>query len=158
MLLVLLFNSGRLCNDRIQEIVKEILIIRLDFGEEMEDVWGMIGVVLNHTSPGNSNKHVIFSPIRTAVEDVDNDVEIIQNEQVNKEMEVIDISGDIDDPSIIWERFPDYVIDINDPAINWEHYEIPLQIRAEEIHTDPMSGNSYSGIDHSPIFSAGKVY
>ncbi|XP_032677434.1 uncharacterized protein LOC116847007 [Odontomachus brunneus] len=101
MLLVLLFNSGRLCNDRIQEIVREILIIRLDFGEEMEDVWGMIGVVLNHTSPGNSNKHVIFSPIRTAVEDVDNDVEIIQNEQVNKEVEVIDISGDIDDPPII---------------------------------------------------------
>ncbi|XP_032690852.1 uncharacterized protein LOC116853767 [Odontomachus brunneus] len=75
MLLVLLFNSGRLCNDRIQEIVREILIIRRDFGEEMEDVWGMIGVVLNHTSPGNSNKHMIFSPIRTAVEDVDNDVE-----------------------------------------------------------------------------------
>ncbi|XP_032677684.1 uncharacterized protein LOC116847129 [Odontomachus brunneus] len=78
MLLVLLFNSGRLCNDRIQEIVREILIIRRDFGEEMEDVWGMIGVVLNHTSPGNSNKHVIFSPIRTVVEDVDSDV--VRNE------------------------------------------------------------------------------
>ncbi|XP_032682478.1 uncharacterized protein LOC116849444 [Odontomachus brunneus] len=88
-------------------------------------------IIIFH-SPGNSNKHVIFSPIRTAVEDVDNDVEIIQNEQVNKEVEVIDISGDIDDPPIIWERFPDYVIDINDPAINWEHYpiaEIPLQKR-----------------------------
>ncbi|XP_032664097.1 uncharacterized protein LOC116840883 [Odontomachus brunneus] len=145
MLLVLLFNSGRLCNDRIQEIVREIFIIRRDYGEEMEDVWGMIGVVLNHTSPGNSTKHVIFSPIRTAVEDVDNDVEIIQNEQVNKEVEVIDISGDIDDPPIIWERFPDYVIDINDPAINWEHYpiaEIPLQKRV----TPPF-------MIHSPEYS-----
>ncbi|XP_032687230.1 uncharacterized protein LOC116851679 [Odontomachus brunneus] len=59
-------------------------------------------------------------------------LEIIQNKQVNKEVEVIDISGDIDDPPIIWERFPDYVIDINDPAINWEYYpiaEIPLQKR-----------------------------